>query len=802
LSCLVRAHDGAYEIQAYNSARPVLRAIVAARIDHRWVKSSQYPNHQISQGVFHDELGHGQLFTVTSTGLAGLPDLVYMLRLYDSLPFGDIDVEVRNRTRKNVTVQAIRSLEAVGERLVDLGGRESLDRVLSDSFSENRPALRIYDLEGAPQKMHRAVGSQLVYNQESRQSLFLGALSSQRFLTIMHLEAGTVRDEARIDSLTVDSTGTTEIQSPAVFPDAPAESDRVELSLPISPGGTMASERLSFSVSNDYHSQLEAYGAAVRQLHHARVSEANLMGWWSWTALYRGITDGNLLTNAQWLTQHLKAVGYDYFHIDSGYEYAPGEFTTANAARFPRGVRALVRELDGLGLRVSLWTAPFYVGERSWVYEHHRDWLVHNARGQPIRIMRKKKAQEGQDIFVLDTTHPGAQQYLRSTYRRLKEWGIRHFKFDFMDDTAIEGYYHRPDTTALEAQRLGLEIIREAVGDDVLLDKDGSPMLNPVGLVDEGRISQDTAHIFWSEREAASGIAARYYMHRNFFVSDPDAFTISRQVVGPRVRAPLTVDEAKVSIVLAAVSGGMFEIGDDLPTLGSDPQRLALLTNPNLLQMIRLGRASKPLDLMSYRTADEQPSIFLLREDARQAMLAVFNWTEQPQSHSFKLAEFVASPGHSQLYDALAEDQPVAPEGDAMVLKDQPPHSVRLIKIIDVSRPPAPPGLATQVPTKAQIGEEVRLSVAAQPDAVPLTAVRWNFGDGIIGDGASLTHTYTHAGTFTVNVEADGVDGLPARATFPIAVNGMVKIKDPYRYNEANEYPSTGAMATQRTSDH
>src|SRR5205807_5812451 len=358
-----------------------------------------------------------------------------------------------------------------------------------------------------------------------------------------------------------------EIQSRSMFTDAPAEEDRVELSSPVSPGDTLASERLLFAAGDDYHAQLESYGAAVRQLHHARVGAPNLMGWWSWTAYYNDVTEGNLLTNAQWLAQHLRGLGYDWFHIDSGYEYAPGEFTTANAARFPRGMRALAHDMRRLGLRMSLWTAPFYVGQHAWAYEHHKDWLVRNARGEPIRIMRKTIAQEAQDIFVLDTTHPGAQQYLRETYRTfVKEWGVRHFKFDFMDDTAIEGYYYRPHTSALEAQRLGLEIIRKAVGDDVLLDKDGSPMLNPVGLVDEGRISLDTAHTFWNSREAASGIAARYYMHRNFFGSDPDAFNISRQVVGPRVRAPLTLDEAQVSIVLAAVSGGSFEIGDDLPT--------------------------------------------------------------------------------------------------------------------------------------------------------------------------------------------------------------------------------------------
>jgi len=83
---------------------------------------------------------------------------------------------------------------------------------------------------------------------------------------------------------------------------------------------------------------------------------------------------------------------------------------------------------------------------------------------------------------------------------------------------AIEGYhYHRPNTTALEAQRIGLQVIRNAVGEEVILDKDGSPMLNPVGLVDMGRISADTGHSFERTKNAASGIAARFYMQRISF---------------------------------------------------------------------------------------------------------------------------------------------------------------------------------------------------------------------------------------------------------------------------------------------
>jgi alpha-galactosidase len=71
--------------------------------------------------------------------------------------------------------------------MVNLGGPTAADRVLSDSFSEDRPEMRIFDLGKAPEGVHRAVGSQLIYNQESKQSLLLATLTSRRLLNILHL---------------------------------------------------------------------------------------------------------------------------------------------------------------------------------------------------------------------------------------------------------------------------------------------------------------------------------------------------------------------------------------------------------------------------------------------------------------------------------------------------------------------------------------------------------------------------------------------------------------------------------------
>jgi len=781
---VVHSDDGSYEIG--HESKSVMHARVGVSVDRNWVTSSDYPQHRVSESSFEDAVGNGRQVTVQCSGLAGRPDLSYEVRLYNAIDGGEIRVEVQNHTGKSVTIESLRSVEAIGDRPLNTGASESSDRVLSDSFSEDWPPLKIYDLGQAPGGMHRAVGSQLIYNQESKESIFFGALSADRFLTIMHLKVNSdASHDSAIASYTVDSTGTTEIQAsdPESGLRRAPKKNLVELSLPLAPDAVLSSERLMFALGNNYYSILDTYGAAIRVLHHSRSGTGPMLGWWSWTAFYSGITEGNSWTNAQWLAEHLKHLGFDYFHLDLGYEYARGEYTTPNAAQFPNGLVPLTRKVAGLGLKMGFWTAPFEASGRSWVYEHHKDWLVHNAQGEPIQIGVGTEAGK-ETLFVLDTTNPSAQEYLRRTYETLsKEWGATYIKLDFMDNTAIEGYYYRPNTTALEAERIGLQIIRDAVGDHVLLDKDGSPMLTPVGLVDEGRLSQDTGHSFARSKEAAPGIAARYYMQHNFFLSDPDALTISRQMIEERrIQAPLTLNEAQVSVTLAALSGGMFELGDDLPTLGQDPDRLALVTNPEILQMIQFGKAALPLDLLTYRSADEQPSIFLLREDARQKMLAVFNWTERANSHVLSYSDLGLSPDHAyRVIDVLHPDEKLAFDASGLHVADQPSRSVALLKILDDSIAAQPPSINAQVPVKGKLGEELGFAASAVESNVPALSYHWDFGDGVVTDGAVLTHTYTREGGYKVHLRVEGMDGLTFEQDYPVNVKGSVPLPTPKR---------------------
>jgi alpha-galactosidase len=771
--------DGSYALQSSAIPGDVLRSEIVVDTATGALRSSLYPRHLAIVAPFHDELGSGRMLTVTHTGLPAMPDLVCEFRVYEDQPWGDMQVIVLNATATTIALQAIHIVKSSAGDVVKLNGPAADDRVLSDNFTEN--PVQLMDLGQPANGLHLAFGSQLIYNRKSGESLFLGALTADKLLTSFHL-VSTLGPDAHVLSYDVADAGTNEALQDQYKDYPPA--NNVPLRLQVPAGTSVTSERLMFAIGSGYHAQLENYGHAIRILHKPPVSiAAPIMGWWSWTAYYYGVTQNAVLTNAAWLAQNLESLGYRFCFVDEGYQFARGEYATPDRKAFPSGMALVTHQAEDQGLTFGLWVAPFQVSDRSWVYEHHKDWLVHNLDGDPIHI--GTVGGKFDQLYALDPTNPGAQDYLRSTYRTLvNDWGVRFIKMDFMDNSAVEGVHYRPNTTALEALRIGLEVIRSTVGDDVILDKDGSFMLTPVGIVNAGRIGQDTGHTFGSTHDAATGVAARYYMNRNFYVSDPDAFTVSRQVIGDRIwhgnKVPLTLDEAEDSIALAAVSGGMFEIGDDLPALGASPDRVALVKNPDLLDMVLLGRASVPLDLMTYRSDDKQPSIFLLKENQRQQILTIFNWTEDTLSHTLSLNTLGLNAKGSYTSTDVLRGGVLPIEGGALAIT-LPPHSVRMLKMIDSSVPEANPAFAVHAPAVGRAGDKVQFHAAEDSVEAPVLQYHWEFGDGVSADGANVSHAYTQAAQYTVTVTANGLNRRTLQQTLRISVSGAI----PTAYNPA-----------------
>jgi len=193
--------------------------------------------------------------------------------------------------------------------------------------------------------------------------------------------------------------------------------------------------------------------------------------------------------------------------------------------------------------------------------------------------------------------------------------------------------------------------------------------------------------------------------------------------------------------------------------------------------MARIGKASVPLDLMTYSADDGQPSEFLLQESPRQTILTVFNWSDKPRAHSVSLAAagLHANAGY-QLTDVLGNQSCCAISAGSIDLK-LAPHSVAVLKLVDDSIPASAPQISANVPQSGIAGQALAFSALAAPASTPVLNFHWDFGDGVALDGAAVQHAYTHAGQYSVKLSVTGIDGAGDLKTLPIQISGEVNTR-------------------------
>jgi hypothetical protein len=90
--------------------------------------------------------------------------------------------------------------------------------------------------------------------------------------------------------------------------------------------------------------------------------------------------------------------------------------------------------------------------------------------------------------------------------------------------------------------------------------------------------------------------------------------------------------------------------------------------------------------------------------------------------------------------------------------------------VLKINTPPAIASGPTATPNPGAVGQPVSFIASATDAEGDTVSYVWNFGDGATGGGASASHTYNAAGTFTVTLTAsDGVSASTAQ--FNLVVN-------------------------------
>src|SRR6185437_13643305 len=137
---------------------------------------------------------------------------------------------------------------------------------------------------------------------------------------------------------------------------------------------------------------------------------------------------------------------------------------------------------------------------------------------------------------------------------------------------------------------------------------------------------------------------------------------------------------------------------------------------------------------MSYSAADGQPSVFFLPESARQSILTVFNWTEGPTHHVIRLADLGLHAADSYVLTDVLNSGATVHASAGTVRLDLPPHSVRVLKIIDHTVPTASPEFEIECPASGRTGAALVCSAKVR-GAEPVLTYDWTFGDGVSAQG-------------------------------------------------------------------
>ncbi|MHA1264405.1 MAG: alpha-galactosidase [Candidatus Helarchaeota archaeon] len=462
-----------------------------------------------------------------------------------------------------------------------------------------------------------------IKNIETQQFVTLGAISMKDYLTHIGLQVNLHRDEVHKFFARVSGDG-----------------------IPLPLQEEVFSEKfvLICTGMNPVQS-LTRYATMVQHEMKALSWTTTPTGWCSWYYFFTRVSQEAVLQNAEFVANH-KDLPLEIIQIDDGYLPARffnsciGDWLTVNK-RFSKGLKWLADEIRKKGFKPGLWTAPFIVSKSSKLYKEHPDWVIRNSKGKPIVVNIPTEWGIFNKIYGLDTTHPEVQQWLRTLFTTLvQDYGFQFLKLDFIYAAAIRGSRYDQSLTRVQAYRKGLEVIRDAVGENVFLLGCGAPLGPSVGLVHGMRVSNDTFFAFNQPilykflnilffaglGDQPSIISAlktsmiRFFMHKHFWLNDPDCLLVRQ------TRSLLKPHEIEFEITFIGLSGGILLSSDNLPELTSNEiNYLKLLLPP-------LSTAAIPLDLFEH----SPPQIYKLTVPAtplfdQYYLIGIFNWTKKAQ---------------------------------------------------------------------------------------------------------------------------------------------------------------------------
>ncbi|MDX9930847.1 MAG: alpha-galactosidase [Bacteroidales bacterium] len=288
-------------------------------------------------------------------------------------------------------------------------------------------------------------------------------------------------------------------------------------------------------------------------------------GFCTWYYYYQHITDREVRLNAKWIADNMKDYGATVVQVDDGWQALRqnggkgSRDWTGFDPSFPEGMEGLAEYISSLGLTPGIWIAPHGQSNEEVVNKLPGVFILRPDGTSPSRTW------EGD--WLVDPTSQQGKDYIRDLFAKMRGWGYTYYKIDGQPIVVNEyrshnQFMHQPGGDAEELYRETLRIMRGAIGEEsYLLGCWGMP-IQGAGIMNGSRTGGDVV-LGW---RGGFNVALRptlqnYYLHNIVWYTDPDVMML---------RAPLTLEQARVWATLQGLTGQALLMSDRLPDLSAE----------------------------------------------------------------------------------------------------------------------------------------------------------------------------------------------------------------------------------------
>nr|MDO8100033.1 alpha-galactosidase [Candidatus Njordarchaeota archaeon] len=464
-------------------------------------------------------------------------------------------------------------------------------------------------------------------------------------------------------------------------------------------GRTVGSEKLLIDMLGQVSDELDRYADEVASEMNAVTWREVPTGWCSWYEFFEKISEQLILNVIEHYQKNRDKYPIEYLQVDDGYFIHRGDWTTSNE-RFPHGMKFVADKIKQAGFKPGLWLSPFQVSGGSKLFHEHPDWTIRDEKGNPIA--EGFDASMKYSYYGLDCTNPAVIEWLKSLFKTVtRDWGYDYVKIDFLYAAAAEGMRYEKNVTRAQALRRGLEAIREAVGDNVMILGCLAPLGQGIGMVNSYRVSPDTATRWktpWpfdcgpALQDTMRNTILRYFMHNKFWFNDPDCviarrgkdrseFPKAAEIEYLAQGGTISEDEVKFEFTVLGILGGVLVYSDDPIHIPPERERYLPLILPPYQGKARI------IDLLE----DALPKILNLKihkDHGDWDLVGLLNWSNAPSDIQLDFSRLGLKKGQYYHVFSFWDEKYLGKIRDKLTVSKIPAHSASLLSIRETLKRP------------------------------------------------------------------------------------------------------------------